>query len=176
MNVRTSMTFSLIAAIALACQPSPQPDAGSTPAAGTTTYTPGTPQVISSDTHSVADTERVRTGTEGVSVVADRSSYRRGTVVSLRLTNSTRDTLGFNRCSSRSVERQSGQRWAAIPEPGRMCTMELQLLKPGEVQNISVDLPQNIEPGTYRISISFSRQGSAASAPVRGVSQAFQVT
>ena len=143
----------LIALVTVACQPNPQPDATSAPAGSTTS-----------------------SRSAGVTVVADKATYPRNAAVNLRLTNNTADTLGFNRCSSRTVERQSGQTWAAIPEPGRMCTMELQLLKPGETQTITVSVPANVEAGTYRISISFNRQSSAATSAVRGTSQAFQIT
>ena len=163
-------------AISMACQPAPQRDVGSpTAGAGTTTYTRGNPSVTRSETTRVRGEPASQTG-GGATLTLDRTSYAAGATVTMRITSQTRDTLGYNQCSSRVVERQDGERWVAHPEPDRMCTMELRLLMPGESQTATTDLPANLRSGTYRIVLSLSPQSAAATrAGVRAVSPAFRV-
>lgn len=157
--------------LAAACQSAP-PGEGPGTAAGTTTTTRGPSTVVSSET-TRADTTRT---TGGVTVTVDRGSYSAGATVTLRISSQSRDTLGFNQCSSRTVEKQVGGGWTAHPEPDRMCTMELRMLMPGETQTATTDLPRDLTPGTYRIVMTFSSQGSGASTSVRAVTQTFRVS
>ena len=76
----------------------------------------------------------------------------------MRIVSQTSDTLGFNQCSSRSVERQDGSRWVPFPEPDRMCTMELRMLMPNETQSVTTDLPATLSAGTYRMVLTLGRQ------------------
>jgi hypothetical protein len=70
------LTFALASAVALACQPAPQP--------GASTTAPGS----------------------GVTIDVDRPSYRPGDRVELRITNHTNETLGFNPCTRSIERRQ----------------------------------------------------------------------
>src|SRR5688500_16476859 len=63
----------------------------------------------------------------GVAVDLDRTTYRAGDQVWLRVTNHTADQLGYNPCT-RSIERRNNDSWALIVEPARVCTMQLYLL------------------------------------------------
>jgi len=94
----------------------------------------------------------------------------------MRITSRTRDTLGFNQCSSRSIERQDGSSWLPVSEPGRMCTMELRLLMPNETQTATTGLPATLSAGTYRMVLTFSLQSAGAAGVVRAVSAPFRVT
>lgn len=113
-----------------------------------------------------------RTST-GVQITLDRTTYApRGDVAMTLANNSARD-LGYNACT-RVVERESGGAWSAVPEPERICTMELRLLARGATVKEQTDLPP-VSAGHYRIAINFSDQGASAGAPVRGVSGTFEV-
>jgi hypothetical protein len=151
----------ICAAVALltlaGCKPPPaQQD--STPAPGSTTYTRGTPTVRSETTHAV-DTSATRQSE--VTVTLDRGSYAPGATATVRVVSRSSDTLGYNQCSSRLIQRSESGTWVTHPEPGRMCTMELRLLRPGEMQTFTTDLPPNLTPATYRLVLALSRQRSA---------------
>lgn len=141
--------------------------------AGATSYTRGSPDTVRSDTtHGTRDTTA---RTEGARLTLDLTRYSPGATVTMRIRSETSDTLGFNQCSSRVVERQDGSRWVAHPEPGRMCTMQLQLLMPNETTVATTDLPQDIRAGTYRIVLTLSRQSASNPGTVRAVSPSFRV-
>lgn len=156
----------------LACQSAP-PDSGSGAAPGSTTTTRGTPTVTQSDTTRAGGTSSTSGG--GVTLTLDRTSYAKNAMVTLRIASQSRDTLGYNPCANRVVERQDGSQWVAYAEPERMCTMELRLLIPGETQTATTDLPGNVQAGTHRIVLTLQPQTSAGGAAVRAVSPDFRV-
>lgn len=162
----------LAGVLVAACQAAQQ-DGTRAPASGATSFTRGTPDTMHSDTTRGPRNEPTQSG--GVALTVDLTSYSPGGTVAMRLRNQTSDTLGFNQCSSRVVERQDGIRWVAHPEPGRMCTMQLQLLMPNDTTTATTDLPQDISSGTYRIALSLSRQSAANPGTVRAVSPPFRV-
>ena len=143
--MRQSIALLTIAAGAVACQTAQRPDEAPGTAAGSTTLT------------------------------LDRASYAAGATATMRITSQTRDTLGFNQCSSRSIERQEGSGWVPVPEPQRMCTMELRLLMPNETQTANTDLPATLSAGTYRMVLRLGRQ-STQGGEVRAVSAPFRVS
>lgn len=153
--MRTLHTFALASAIAsLACQPMPpQSDTG----------TPSPQQTPSTD----------------VVITLDRTTYSPGSQVQLRITNHTNETLGFNPCT-RSVERLQGETWSLIVESGRVCTMQLYLLSPHATRTEMTDLPSTLERGTYRLALSFTREGpnvtpQTPASRIRAVSSTFEV-
>jgi Big-like domain-containing protein len=160
----------VISLVAVACKSAP-PDSGGAVGAGTTTISSGA-HTQRSETTSVSPEAELR---------LDRTTFAAGSQVLMRITSRTNDTLGFNQCSSRTIERQQGQAWVAHPEPDRMCTMELRLLMPRESQTATTDLPGNLTVGTYRIVLSFGRQRTPPpNAPadwgvVRAVSAPFRI-
>ncbi|HJU73941.1 MAG TPA: hypothetical protein VJ717_09350 [Gemmatimonadaceae bacterium] len=89
------------------------------------------------------------------------------------------DTLGYNPCANRSVERETPSGWVLHPEPARICTMELRLLIPGATQSVETDVPGDLSTGTYRFVVSLvperadSTPGPATT--VRAVSAPFRV-
>lgn len=155
----------LLTVSVFACK-SAQPGNSGSAAAGTTTAG-GTPPQGSQN----AD----------ATLTLDRSTYSSGARVVMRVTNRTKDTLGYNQCSSRSIERDRDGSWMAYPEEGRICTMELRLLYPNETQTANTSLPANMPAGTYRIMVILGRQRAApAGAPsnwgtVRAASPSFRV-
>lgn len=93
-----------------------------------------------------------------VTMTTDAVTYSRGATVSLRITNYTQDTLGFNPCT-RTVERhESGSSWSVYPEEGRMCTMELWMLEPRSTRTATTELPAGLPTDAYRLTIVFSPQ------------------
>lgn len=152
----------------LACRSAPPGD-GAPNGAGTTTYTRGTPVARSETTRTGAP----RQGAGGATLTLDRSAYAAGGEVTMRITSQSSDTLGYNPCSNRSVERQQGERWVVHPEPDRVCTMEIRFLLPGQTATARTNLPADLGAGTYRIALTLRPENG--SAPVRAVSPEFSV-
>ena len=160
----------------LACQSAPPDSAASGSTPGTTTTTRGTPTVTRSDTtRTGGGATAPGSASGGVTLTLDRASYARDATVTMRLASQSRDTLGYNPCANRVVERQDGDRWEAYAELERMCTMELRLLMPGETQTATTDLPGNVRAGTHRIVLTLQPQSSAGGAAVRAISPTFRV-
>ena len=159
---------------ALACQSAPQSDAPATGSAGGTSHSRGTPDTVRTDT--------TRSGTAqigDVTLTLDRDTYAPGATVTMTIRNRGRDTLGYNQCSSRSVERQEGADWVPHREPERMCTMELRLLNPNETQTATTDIPATVpRGGVYRMVLTLSRQQATPSgqtSSVHATSKTFRV-
>ena len=161
----------LLCGIAAGCQTTQQE--GTTSGTGSTTYTRGTPDTLRADT--TLGPRTTPSSSDAVTFTVDLTSYSPGATAAMRIRSHTRDTLGFNQCSSRVVERQEGSGWVAHPEPGRMCTMQLQLLMPNDTATATTDLPQDLRAGTHRIVLGFSRQSSVNPGTVRAASPAFTV-
>lgn len=165
-----------IMALVTGCQSAQQSD--TTAGVGTTTYTRGPTDTVSTDTTRTGG-ETVQPSGE-VTLTLDKSSYARGSTAVMTIRSRSEDTLGYNPCSNRSVERQEGRSWVKHPEPDRMCTMELRLLMPGQTQTANTDVPASLTAGTYRITLLLSRQrnqrpGEQASGTVQAISPAFRV-
>ena len=106
-------------------------------------------------------------------LVLDRATYGPRDDVKMTITNDAQRNLGYNACT-RVIEREAGAEWTPVPEPDRVCTMELRLLARGETVSEQTDLPA-LAAGRYRIALSFSDESAAAGTPVRGVSEPFTV-
>lgn len=87
----------------------------------------------------------------GLQLSTDRGTYRKGDTVTLTLSNGTSERIGYNLCPTSLEEESEG--WAAIEET-RVCTMELRSMPPGEKESTIRELPSDIEPGIYRLSLS----------------------
>ena len=169
----------MITVLAVACQRTPQSERDTSAAnAGPTTRTAGAPRSALPDTPRAAHDSVPRNAQRSeVTLTLDRDSYAAGASASVRITSHSRDTLGYNPCSNRSVQRKEGTSWVTQIEPGRMCTMEMRLLRPGERQTVSVTLPGKLPAGTYRLELTFNRQGpSASGGSVRAVSSSFRAS
>lgn len=110
----------------------------------------------------------------GVQLTLDRSTYRPGAPVTLRLVNGTSRTFGFNACT-RTIERERDGEWAPFPEPDRICTMELHMLEPDANVTAQTELPGNIGRGTYRVSLALSDESASPGGPQRAVSGTFTI-
>ncbi len=108
-----------------------------------------------------------------VRLVLDRGSYRARDMVKLTISNDGQQNLGYNACT-RTIEREDAGGWTAVPEPDRVCTMELRLLARGETVSEQTDLPA-LSAGRYRIAMRFSDESPTPSGPVRAASAPFTV-
>ena len=73
---------------------------------------------------------------------------RPGGTVTLVLHNATSEQLGFNLCRS-ALERLQGGVWVRVPEDG-VCTLQLNIIGPGQEARYQRTLPGRIAPGDYR--------------------------
>lgn len=99
-----------------------------------------------------------------VAVTVDRASYAPGAAVTLRIENRSDERFGYNACT-RTVEREAGAGWATIPEPDRVCTMEIRFLDPRTSVTERTELPGELAPGRYRLLLSLLRNPDAPAEP-----------
>ena len=88
---------------------------------------------------------------EPVHVTTDRSTYRAGDEVALRIENRGDRPITYG-CGSGGFERLAGIVWvpiSALP-PGAICTGVGFTLQPGQVLHWSATLPAHLSPGRYR--------------------------
>jgi hypothetical protein len=157
-------TILLVVSAALGCQAQGN--------AGSLGDSPGAAGAAPGDT-----TSGLTTDTAGVTLTLDKSDYTPNAPVVMTISSQRADTLGYNPCSDRSVERDTGGVWVVHPEPNRMCTMELRLLLPQQTQTAQTALPVDLVSGTYRVVLQLRPQRSdSAPSPVRAASAPFRVT
>jgi hypothetical protein len=120
-----------------------------------------------------ADSDSASMPSTTVRLVLDRATYGPGDDVKLTITNDTPRELGYNACT-RVVERESGAGWIEVPEPDRVCTMELRPLARAETVTEQTDVPP-LPAGRYRIALTFSDESASPGEPVRAVSEPFTV-
>ena len=128
---------------------------------------------------SSGDTSAAQSAASGdVMLSVDKTEYAPGATLVMTFTNHGADTLGYNPCSNRSFERDSGGRWVVHPEPSRMCTMELRLLKPHETQSANTEVPGDASAGTYRLVLRLRPEhgDTTQASGVTAVSSSFSVT
>lgn len=123
--------------VAVACQPGQS--------GADTTGRPDTPGAAGSSGSAQAG------DSGGVTLTVDKTDYAPGGAVVMSITSHRADTVGYNPCSNRTFERDSGGVWVVHPEPNRMCTMELRLLNPHDTHTANTEVPANASGGTYRI-------------------------
>lgn len=99
-----------------------------------------------------------------IAITVDRETYSPGAEVGLRLENRSASRFGYNACQRR-VEREADSGWLTIPEPDRVCTMEIRMLDPHSTKTDRTDLPGALEPGRYRLLISFMYEPDASGTP-----------
>lgn len=73
---------------------------------------------------------------------------RRGTTVTLLLSNQTSHQIGYNLCDS-GLEQWQGRFWHHVAVEG-VCTRELRVLASGQVAQYEKRLPTNIPAGHFR--------------------------
>lgn len=136
--------------VALACQPGAQGKEDTT----------SRDDSLNPSSAGTGDTSRGMQADTGVTLSLDKTEYVPGATAVMTIHSQRADTLGYNPCSNRSVERQSPSGWVVHPEPNRVCTMELRLLLPGETQTAQTDVPADLAAGTYRVVLRLRRERS----------------
>lgn len=152
---RVTIAFALVA---LACRPS-------TPASGTPDSTTPTPAPSASAT--------VRS--DSVLVRTDKTQYHAGEKVTLTFENKSATKYTFNPCS-RSLEREQNGSWVAVPDPGRMCTMEAWVLDAHGTRNGDTDLDSPLDAGRYRIVVRMTPDMPNATTSISAVSDPITVS
>lgn len=72
-----------------------------------------------------------------------------GDSITLELDNESSESVSYNLCSS-GLEREAGGAWEDV-QSNRVCTRELRILPPGEEARYTLQLPDELSPGTYRV-------------------------
>jgi hypothetical protein len=106
---------------------------------------------------------------DSVVLRTDKTQYKAGDQMTLTLENRSASSYAFNPCT-RSIEREESGAWTAVPEPGRMCTMEAWILDAHGTRSGPTELPSPLAPGRYRVVVRLTVEspqnppGSAVSA------------
>jgi len=112
---------------------------------------------------------------DSVTLRTDKTRYRSGERMTLTFENRSANSYAFNPCQ-RSIEREAGGSWSAVPEEGRMCTMEAWILEPHATRSGPTELPASLAPGRYRVVVRMSVEGAAeAASAVSAVSEPISV-
>lgn len=83
-------------------------------------------------------------------IETEQEQYEAGEVAALRLHNPLDEPVGFNACTW-TLERRGDEGWKAAPfEDARICTMELEMLAPGESATPEFGLDDRLPAGKYR--------------------------
>lgn len=88
----------------------------------------------------------------GSSLTTDQSRYEPGDVVEIKLRNTSGKRLGSNLCFVRLEVEDTGS-WRHVPHlaPNEACTSELRVIPPGASMKGQMNLPGDLESGTYRL-------------------------
>ena len=113
---------------------------------------------------------------DSVTLRTEKSQYRAGEKMTLTLENKSAASYAFNPCT-RSLERQDGSSWVAVPDEGRMCTMEAWILDAHGTRSGPTELPASLTPGRYRVVVRLTQERAGAAAPaVTAVSDPISVS
>ena len=130
------------------------------------------PRADSTPAASTSSTARA----DSVTLRTDKSQYRAGEKMTLTLENKSAASYAFNPCT-RSLEREDGSSWTAVPDEGRMCTMEAWILDPHGTRSGPTELPPSLTPGRYRVVVRLTQERAGAAAPtVNAVSDPISVS
>jgi hypothetical protein len=91
-----------------------------------------------------------RNGTGGLALNLESPPTEPGEEVSLVLRNRSAFQVGYNLCTARLSHQRGGQ-WVPVGAR-RDCTMELQMLEPGDEDSYDLELPEELAGGSYRFS------------------------
>ena len=114
---------------------------------------PSAPASSASDstpTPSASSPSTPSTRSDSVVLRTDKSQYRAGEKVTLTFENKSSRSYAFNPCT-RTIEREENGTWTALPDAGRMCTMEAWILDPHGTRTGPTELPSPMAAGRYRV-------------------------
>ena len=134
-----------------------------------------TPARVDTATPAPAATATVRS--DSVVLKTDKAQYKAGEKMTLTFENRSAASYAFNPCA-RSIEREDGGVWKALPDEGRMCTMEAWILEPRGTRTGATELPTTIAAGRYRVVVRMTVEspGGAAASAITAVSDPFTVS
>lgn len=101
---------------------------------------------------------------DSVVLKTDKSEYKAGEKMTLTLENKSAAAFTFNPCT-RVVERQDGANWTALPDEGRMCTMQAYMLDAHGTGSGPAELPAAMAPGRYRVVVRLTVEQPAVGQP-----------
>jgi hypothetical protein len=147
---------------------------------------PSTPGSAAADSVSASrDSNRTRTiapsdsTTRADSVVlrTDKAQYRAGEKMTLTFENKGARSYAFNPCT-RSLEHEANGAWTAVPEAGRMCTMEAWILDSHGTRTGQTELPSPLPAGRYRVVVRMTMDalGNAPAGAVSALSDPITVS
>ena len=110
----------------------------------------------------------------GVLLITEKSSYRGGDPVELTIRNQEAVPLAYNACT-RELEVREGAFWVPGPASLRLCTKEVWYAAPGATRRDTADLDIGLDPGEYRIVLSFTGDYAPEGAQIRAVTNAFTI-
>lgn len=123
----------------------------------------------------VLDPDRGRLVEPGITITLDKSEYRIGEIVTVRMTNSSPRDYGYNLCGRR-YDRRVASGWVEMPEELRMCTAHIDALPAGATRTGQTDLHSDATPGTYRLVVTFlATSGTGDGSRVVGVGPSFTI-
>jgi hypothetical protein len=111
---------------------------------------PGSSASDSTPTPSASSPSAASTRSDSVVLRTDKSQYRAGEKVTLTFENKSSRSYAFNPCT-RTIEREENGAWTALPDAGRMCTMEAWILEPRGTRTGPTELPSPMAAGRYRV-------------------------
>lgn len=85
-----------------------------------------------------------------------------GGTLALTLANRSSAQIGYNLCTS-GIQTAAG----AAVQTDRICTMELRTLEPGDSATYAYELPDDLEPGRYRLTTGATRMDSDSQTTVQ---------
>jgi hypothetical protein len=112
---------------------------------------------------------------DSVLLRTDKAQYRAGEKVTLTFENKSGSKYTFNPCS-RSLEREQNGSWVAVPDPGRMCTMEAWVLDAHGTRSGDTELDSPLDAGRYRIVVRMSPDAPNATSAISAVSDPITVS
>ena len=112
---------------------------------------------------------------DSVLLRTDKAQYRAGEKVTLTFENKSGIKYTFNPCS-RSLEREQSGSWVAVPDAGRMCTMEAWVLDAHGTRTGDTELDSPLEAGRYRVVVRMSPDTPDATTAISAVSDPITVS
>ena len=114
---------------------------------------------------------------DSVVLRTDKSQYRAGDRITLTFVNRSAASYSFNPCT-RTIEREENGAWTALPDPGRMCTMQAFILDAHGTGTGTTELPTPLTAGRYRVVVRMTMEspGGASTSPIDAVSDPITVS
>lgn len=89
--------------------------------------------------------------TSGLALAVEPTPSGPGEEIALVLRNGSSSQVGYNLCTAR-LSQQRGEHWVVV-DPRRDCTAEQQALEPGAEDRYDLQLPAELDGGSYRFSV-----------------------